>query len=43
MKSIWILLGVVLILSGCGQKGPLYLPQTTAAPVAVHATTVTHS
>lgn len=36
MRMLFVLLG--LCLSGCGQKGPLYLPETpavdAAAPVA---------
>ena len=27
-----LLLSLPLLLAGCGQKGPLYLPETSAAP-----------
>ena len=45
MRRAALVAGVVLVLAGCGQKGPLYLPDqkpavvtTPAPPVAVPAT-----
>jgi predicted small lipoprotein YifL len=45
MRRAALVAGVVLVLAGCGQKGPLYLPDqkpavvtTPAAPVAVPTT-----
>ncbi|MBS0581311.1 MAG: lipoprotein [Proteobacteria bacterium] len=40
MKPAAILLGVLCMLSGCGQKGPLYLPDKKPAAVAPAAGTV---
>jgi predicted small lipoprotein YifL len=31
LKPLCLLLGIV-VLGGCGKKGPLYLPDETAAP-----------
>ncbi|MEW6330391.1 MAG: lipoprotein [Pseudomonadota bacterium] len=31
LKLLWLLLGVV-VLHGCGKKGPLYLPDAGTAP-----------
>jgi predicted small lipoprotein YifL len=33
MRTFAVLVGVVLVLSGCGQKGPLYLPDSKGAVV----------
>ncbi|WP_236725714.1 LPS translocon maturation chaperone LptM [Candidatus Reidiella endopervernicosa] len=31
-KRLWPLLGLIIILASCGQKGDLYLPDTTTTP-----------
>jgi predicted small lipoprotein YifL len=38
MKRAVILAGVLLVLSGCGQKGPLYLPDKKPPAVTPPAT-----
>jgi predicted small lipoprotein YifL len=47
MRAAGLLPGMLLLLAGCGQKGPLYLPDknpavitTPAQPVAAPAATV---
>jgi predicted small lipoprotein YifL len=37
MRQAAPLLGVLLLLAGCGQKGPLYLPDKKPAAVAAPA------
>ena len=37
MMRSWLLIGSVLILTACGQTGPLYLPAPPVAPVPVLA------
>jgi predicted small lipoprotein YifL len=37
MRQAGPLLGVLLLLAGCGQKGPLYLPDKKPAAVAAPA------
>jgi|GEM_PF-1470552 predicted small lipoprotein YifL len=43
LKRCWpaLLLGT-LLLSGCGQKGPLYLPDETAANRIGHSDPINH-
>lgn len=41
-STVIVIVALATVLSACGQKGPLYLPQDPAAPAAT-ATTGAHS
>ncbi|BDX17958.1 MULTISPECIES: LPS translocon maturation chaperone LptM [Halopseudomonas] len=43
MKPFAAALFTLLVLTGCGQKGPLYLPEDTAATSAVQTETTEQS
>ncbi|TBW58211.1 hypothetical protein EZI54_05005 [Marinobacter halodurans] len=38
-RRLLAITSLILLLSGCGQKGPLYLPQAPQAPQAAPADT----
>ncbi|GGE57945.1 hypothetical protein GCM10007421_35690 [Halopseudomonas oceani] len=43
MKPLAAALFTLLVLTGCGQKGPLYLPEDTGASSAAHTETTEQS